>query len=65
MDKKTMAVICDSREKVDSFNFFSYPDVITEIRALKTGDFSIKDYEDKITIDRKRNCNVYGDFTKC
>lgn len=52
-----ITIVCDTREKVDSFNFFSYPDVTTETRALKTGDFSIKGYEDKITIDRKRNCN--------
>lgn len=50
-------IIIDTREKVDYFKFFSYNDVNTTVDTLSTGDYSIKDYEDKITIDRKRNCN--------
>lgn len=52
-----MTIILDTREKKDSFYFFSYPDVQTKTKGLKTGDFSIEGYEDKITIDRKRDCN--------
>lgn len=51
-----MKIICDTREKKYSFHFHSY-NVETVRRALKTGDFSIENYEDKITIDRKRNTN--------
>lgn len=52
-----MEIICDSREKKDFFTFSSYPDVKVINKKLDTGDYSIVGFEDKITIDRKRNTN--------
>lgn len=53
----TLNIIIDTREKKDFFKFLSYQDIKIEVKALKTGDYSIVNYEDKITIDRKRDCN--------
>lgn len=47
-----MKIIVDTREKVGKFKFNSF-EVETISRCLKTGDYSLVGYEDKITIDRK------------
>jgi len=49
----TIKIIQDTREKKDKFFFYSYSDVELVVTCLKTGDYSIVGYEDKITIDRK------------
>lgn len=43
----------DSREKKNQFLFRSYQDVEVVHGCLKTGDYSLIGFEDKITIDRK------------
>jgi hypothetical protein len=53
----TLNIIVDTREKKDFFKFLSYGDIKLEVKALKTGDYSLVGHEDKITIDRKRDCN--------
>ena len=50
-----MIIIKDSREQ-KPFDFSFYEDVEGEcIQALKTGDYTLFGYEDKITIDRKQS----------
>lgn len=48
-------VIRDSREKVGHGWWFSESEACrgTEVKALKTGDYTIAGHEDRITIDRK------------
>jgi len=46
-------IIVDTREKKNFFLFKSYEDVETTRKPLKTGDYSLIGYENKITIDRK------------
>ncbi len=50
-----MIIIRDTREKVDFFTFGSYSDVTVVDKKLDVGDYTVKGYENKITIDRKRN----------
>lgn len=48
-----MIILCDTREK-HPLNF-SFYDKEMESQGLKTGDYSVKGFEDKICIERKRN----------
>lgn len=50
-----MDIIRDTREKKEFFTFASYGDINIVSKKLDTGDYSICGYEDKITVDRKRN----------
>lgn len=54
-------IIIDSREPVHTRYPFTnlYP---TEIACLKTGDYSIKGYEDVITVERKTKSDAYQSF---
>lgn len=54
-----MKIICDTREKKDYFTFATYDDVEVISYKLKTGDYSIEGYENKITIDRKRTSGEF------
>lgn len=49
-----MQIIIDTREQKDLFLFKTFP-VETVVRKLDTGDYSIRGFENKITIDRKRD----------
>lgn len=51
-----MQIIIDTREKKDLFLFKTFP-VETKVKKLDTGDYSIRGFENKITIDRKRDSN--------
>jgi len=53
---KDMVIIQDTREQVP---IFTPSDVIIE-RGLKTGDYSIVGFEDKVTIERKSIPDLYG-----
>ena len=50
-----LEIIMDTREKHDFFLFESYPDVEVTRKKLKTGDYTVKGFENKITVDRKAN----------
>lgn len=52
-----LKIIVDSREKKDFFTFNSYKDVEVVNTKLDTGDYSLLGFENRITIDRKRNTN--------
>lgn len=52
-----MEIIIDTREQKELFLFKTFNDVSTKIRKLDTGDYSITGFENKITIDRKRDAN--------
>lgn len=52
---KSFIVIRDTREKVGWWDFSFAPDCIEQVvQTVKTGDYTIKGYEDKIAIERKR-----------
>lgn len=55
-----MIIIVDSREQLP-LDFSVYPDVEIERAGLKTGDYSLKGYENQITIERKS----LSDFVGC
>lgn len=50
-----MEIVRDTREQVGFFTFASYADVQIVEKKLDTGDYSITGFEDKVTIDRKKN----------
>lgn len=52
-----LQVIQDTREKVGKFTFQSYDDVDVIRTCLRTGDYSLVGFEDKITLDRKKGSN--------
>ena len=49
-------VLIDSREQKK----WEFPDAATEIKALKTGDYSILGLEDKICLERKSLADMLG-----
>ncbi len=55
--KPTFTIIIDSREQTP----WKFPAgfVNTVVAGLKTGDYSILNYEDKITIERKTKSDIY------
>ena len=55
-----MIIIIDTREQLP-LDFSIYPDVNVERATLKTGDYSLKGYENQITIERKS----LSDFVGC
>lgn len=58
-------IIVDTLEQKDFFLFRSYADVTVSNEHLKTGDYSIRGYTDRITIDRKANSGeLYNNFGK-
>lgn len=59
--KMEFEIIIDTREQKEIFTFSSFP-VKTKVKKLDTGDYSITGFEDKITIDRKRNA---GELQMC
>lgn len=49
-----MIILQDTKEQIPwSFEF--YPEIITIERHLVTGDYTLENHEDLLTIDRKRN----------
>ena len=56
-----MDIIVDSREQKPLFNNNKIDTV--EIKALKTGDYSISGFEDKIAIERKSLLDLFGTLT--
>lgn len=59
---KRYLVIRDSREKEGHGWWFSESEACrgTEVRALKTGDYTIAGYEEKVTIDRKGSVSEFA-----
>ena len=53
-----MDIIVDSREQKPFFKNSKIDKV--EVKGLKTGDYSIKDFEDKICIERKSMNDLFG-----
>jgi ERCC4-type nuclease len=57
-------IIIDTQEKklgIKGYNFKTIkPQPLTERKHLKTGDYSIKGLEDKITIERKSLIDLFG-----
>ncbi|MGO8822061.1 MAG: ERCC4 domain-containing protein [Desulfomonilaceae bacterium] len=52
----------DTRER--DFGWDPYIEAPVEIRTLKTGDYSVKGYEDRISIERKELNDLIGCLTK-
>lgn len=55
-----MKIIIDSREKKPYLFEFAPPAVEIVKGPLKTGDYSLKGFEDKITIERKSLSDLFG-----
>ena len=47
-----MKIICDSREQ-KPFSFKFYPEIIVERTGLKTGDYTLDGYRDRVALERK------------
>ncbi len=62
--KKTeeFTILIDKREKLP-YSFQGYP-VETKQAHLKTGDYSMEGYENKITVERKSKEDLYGSLGK-
>ena len=56
-----MEILVDTREKKPFKFLFSKGSIVTE-QCLKTGDYSLRGHEDKITIDRKATS---GELAMC
>ena len=52
-------IICDSREQW-AYDKFTVP---VEFGALKTGDYSIKEYQDRVSVERKTLNDIVGCLT--
>lgn len=50
-----MIIIQDTREKPDFAWDFSFYGHDKKIKGLKTGDYSVEGFEDRLSIERKRN----------
>lgn len=50
---KNLTIIIDSHEPKDSCYSFNSSLILTKRKKLRTGDYSLKGYEKKITIERK------------
>lgn len=58
-----MKILIDSRDKRDFRYDFSIYGVEQEVKALKTGDYTLDGYEHLLTIDRKKSISeLYGNF---
>lgn len=54
-----ITIICDTREQ-NSLSFHGFRGVKTVRSGLKTGDYSIEGYEDRITFERKSVQDLVG-----
>ena len=61
MNDDQLTLIKDSREPETAWD--AYFESQSEVRALKTGDYSIKGYEDTISIERKTLDDLIGCLT--
>jgi DNA excision repair protein ERCC-4 len=58
----SMIIIQDTREQTPySFSCITPPPMV-EVATLRTGDYSLKGYEDQIAIERKNLADCYGTF---
>ena len=57
MQQKRICIVVDSREKMP----YDFPSS-TIIKPLKAGDYSLENYEDQITIERKSKSDAYHSF---
>jgi len=56
-------IIIDTREQIP-YTFESISQGITEKKTLKTGDYSLKGFEDIVCVERKTLSDAYGTFGK-
>ena len=49
-----MNIICDTREQ-KPLTFNEYEDVFTIRKGLKTGDYTVEGFEDRLCIERKQS----------
>ncbi len=57
----SFTIIIDTREQAPyTFELIQPSPPNTVIRGLKTGDYSLDGYEDRITIERKSKADLYG-----
>lgn len=56
-------ILCDSREQLP-YAFRAFPEVTTKKATLKTGDYSLENYESEITIERKNPADFLGSITR-
>ena len=54
-----LTILTDTREQ-RPYTFRQYSDVKTESATLRTGDYSIAGFQDKITIERKSLTDLFG-----
>lgn len=62
-----LTILCDTREKTpflfENLPIRGYKSIRSEIATLKTGDYSIKGFEDKFVIERKSVGDLCGTLT--
>lgn len=58
--KEIFKIVCDTREQRP----FEFPDVETVRKTLKSGDYSIEGYENKIAVERKSITDLFGTVGK-
>jgi len=60
-EKNNFTIICDTREQ-NAYHFAHIKPFAPWViyKALKTGDYSIEGYEDRITIERKSLIDLFG-----
>ena len=57
--KEPLTIVVDTREK-DSLSFASTPGISVMRKGLKTGDYSLLDYEDSLCFERKSVQDLVG-----
>jgi ERCC4-type nuclease len=63
MDEEVrMKILIDTREQTPWY--FDEFEVETEVRGLKTGDYSVDGYEEKICVERKSVSDLVGTITR-
>src|SRR5208283_343999 len=59
MSEQKITIIQDTREQC-GYDFSKYPDVVCEVSALETGDYSLPGFTDRIAIERKTIDDLVG-----
>lgn len=57
--EQKITIIQDTREQC-AYDFAKYPDVVCEVGALETGDYSLPGFTDRIAIERKTIDDLVG-----
>ena len=58
----SMTIVCDTREQMP-LDFSRWPDVVVEVGALHSADYSLRGLEDRFGIERKSIPDLVGSVT--